>query len=234
MIWGRHKNPYRELEKKIGYTFGKRSLLETALTHRSYRFENDAVDWDNQRLEFLGDAALSLVAADYMYRKMDDLDEGAMTSFRSQITSGKALTKIARDLDMGVFVRIGKGEERTGGRSRHSTLEDALESVVGAAYLDGGVKAVEKIFKRVFAPIVRNMSLDVWGGNPKGKLQEYGQRKYRKGPQYRIVEKSGPPHAVVFKVEVLLGEKVCGAGQGRNKRLAEVRAAEDALKKGLK
>ncbi len=233
MIIGRKKNPYRDLEKKIGYKFRKTSLLDMALTHRSYRFENDDVDRDNQRLEFLGDAALAFATAAYLYKKMDDIDEGAMTSFRSQITSGKALSKIAKDLDLGRFVKVGRGEEKAGGRTRLSTLEDALESVVGAVYLDGGIKAVEKIFKRVFVPIIENLSLDVWADNPKGKLQEISQRKWRKGPLYRIAAKKGPPHAVVFTVEVLLNGKVAGVGKGPNKQTAEAHAAKNALRKGV-
>ncbi len=234
MLLRRRKNPYRELEKTIGYKFRRLSLLETALTHRSYRFERPEIEHDNQRLEYLGDAALALAAAAYFYRKMANVDEGALTSFRSQLTSGKALSKIARDIDVGRFVLVGRGEEKSGGRKRLSLLEDALEAVVGAAFLDGGLKAVEKIFGRVFVPIVENMSMDVWADNPKGKLQEVAQRKWRKGPQYRVVAKTGPPHAAVFTVEAMVDGKMLGRGKGPNKQEAETRAAHNALRRGLK
>ncbi len=225
------KHPCRELEKNLGYTFKRKALLDTALTHRSYRFENEHVDEDNQRMEFLGDAALAFATAAYLYKKRADTDEGKMTSFRSQATSGKALSKIARDLELDRFVKVGRGEEKSGGRRRLSTLEDALEAVIGAAYLDGGLKAADKVFQKVFVPVIENLSGDVWAHNPKGKLQEVAQRKWGKGPLYRIAGKSGPAHAATFTVEVLLDGSVKGVGRGRNKQQAEARAAENVLLK---
>lgn len=222
------KNLYKELEGRLGYAFKKKNLLDMALTHRSFRFENEEVNNDNQQLEFLGDAALSLTAADYLYRNMVNEREGVLTSFRSQMTSGKALTMLAKEINLGRYMKMGKGEERSGGGMRASNLEDALESILGAAYLDGGLKAVQKIFKHLFVPTFAGLK-DVWEGNPKGKLQEYAQRRWKKSPQYRIISRSGPPHNTVFKVETVLANGVKGIGTGRSKQEAEAASAADVL-----
>ena len=133
------KHPYRKLERSIGYSFRKRKLLETALIHRSFRFETEGIDSDNQRLEFLGDAVLGFVAGAFVYKRFASKQEGFLTSLRSQIISGKALAEIATKLKLGEYLQVGKGEAKSGGRCRASTLADALEAVIGAAYLDGGI-----------------------------------------------------------------------------------------------
>ena len=227
----RKKNPYSRLEKAIGYRFRKRSLLDTALIHRSFRFENGQVTSDNQRLEFLGDAVLGFITAAHVYERFVGRDEGFLTSLRSRITSGKALAKTARDICLGEYVKIGKGEERSGGRKRPSNLADALEAVVGAAFLDGGMKAAQKILKKLFVPQLDGLSDDVWAENPKGRLQEYSQRTWKKSPRYRVIRKVGPPHATVFTAKVTLGGGIEGTGRGRNKQDAETKAAVDALSK---
>jgi len=229
LSFGRRKNPYKELEKSIGYSFKKTSLLETALMHRSFRFENSGITSDNQRMEFLGDAVLGFVMAAHLYEKHKDADEGDLTSFRSQTTNGQILAELARAVDLGVFIRMGKGEEGSGGRRRESNLTDALESIIGAAYLDGGMKAVLKIFNKLFVPLLGSLNGDVWAGNPKGKLQEYSQKKWKNSPHYSIVSKEGPPHSVLFTVEVELPDGNVGMGKGRNKQEAEARAAADVL-----
>lgn len=226
----RLKNPYKSLEKDLDYRFRNKSLLEEALLHRSFRFENKGVTSDNQRLEFLGDAVLGFVAAAYVYEKFRDKQEGMLTSFRSQITSGRALARVARSIDLGEHIRMGKGEEQSGGRKRSSNLTDAMEAVIGAAHLDGGAKAVRKIFKKLFAPQLDGLSSDVWAGNPKGELQEYSQRRWKSSPRYRTIGKEGPPHAVVFTVEVVLHNSTMGKGKGRNKQQAETAAAINILK----
>jgi ribonuclease-3 len=234
ILLGRKKSPHRDLEKAIGYGFTKTALLVSALTHRSYRFEHRDVTDDNQRLEFLGDAVLAFAAAAHLYEEMKETDEGVLTSIRSQMTSGRSLSQIAREIDMGRFLRMGKGEELSGGRDRASNLEDALEAVLGAAYLDGGSKAVRKIFKTLFVPRIERLSGDVFEDNPKGRLQEYAQRHWRRSPQYRIAERKGPPHAMIFTAEVVLDGEVRGRGEGLNKQQAEAAAAMSALQKYVK
>ena len=228
---GFRKHPYANLEKTIGYSFKKRKLLEMALVHRSYRFENDNVINDNQRLEFLGDAVLGFITAFYFYKKFPDREEGGLTTLRSQLTSGKALAKLAADIHLGEYIKMGKGEKKAGGERRSSNLEDAIESLIGSVYLDGGLKAVQKIFKKIFIPLSNSLSDDMWADNPKGKLQEYSQKRWRGSPQYMIIHKHGPAHAIIFTVEARLNNGVKGTGSGANKREAEVQAAINVLKR---
>ncbi len=226
----RRKNPYRELERRIGYRFRKRSLLELGLTHPSYRYEQDEVADDNQRLEFLGDAALGLAAAAHLYNTYSHMAEGEMTLLRSRATNTKTLALIAAELGLGEFLRLGKGELLSGGRERVSNLADALEGIVGAVYLDGGMKAVEKIFKNHWIPvIVKGVKSDDRHDNPKGALQEWAQKQWRISPVYAIVRQSGAPHARVYTAEVRIGQRVAGRGEGPNKQAAETEAARQAL-----
>ena len=227
-------NPYSELEKALGHRFRKRVLLEMALTHRSYRFEHNEVSNDNQRLEFLGDAILGFLMAEHLYEVFDDQDEGVLTSMRSRVASGKALTDLARSIRLGDHLLIGKGEEGCGGRQRASNLADAMESVLGAVYLDAGLKGFRKVFNRLFVPLIENLSDDAWAGNPKGRLQEYVQSRWKCGPVYKVVDTTGPSHATIFTVEVSVDGVVRGRGTARSKQDAERIAAKLALKEMAK
>lgn len=229
----RRQNPYRELEKRLGYKFDDRSLLETALLHRSYRFEARDVEADNQRLEFLGDAVLGFVVAAHLYCEQAGVDEGALTEARSRATSGKALAAVAREIGLGDYMRLGKGEEQGGGRSRENLLADALEAIIGAAYLDGGVKAAQKIVAKLLLSLAGATPREEWADNPKGKLQELSQRLYGRGPEYRCVSEEGPPHQKRFVVEALAGGARLGQGEGASKRVAEALAAAAAVRKLL-
>lgn len=223
------RSPYRALEKALGYRFRRRGHLETALTHRSFRFENGDQPADNQRLEFLGDAALGLVAASHFFAAHPDAEEGLLTRIRSRLTNSQALAQIAGALDLGAHLRLGRGEQQCGGHQRGSTLGDALEAVLGAAYLDGGLKAVEKIFRQLFLPAMERLAQDLRHDNPKGTLQEYAQRTWRLSPRYVLLREEGPAHARVFTVEVCLPGEVRGEGRGSSKQLAEMAAAAEAL-----
>ena len=225
------RNPYRELEKAIGYSFRKRRLLTSALTHRSYRFETPHVETDNQRLEFLGDAVLGFLAAAHIYHLFEHSQEGELTTARSRITSGKALSAVARDLDIGKHMHVGKGEDKSGGRRRSSTLADALEAIIGAAYVDGGIKSAEKVFKKIIAPLLETGQPDEWADNPKGQLQALSQSLWHESPHYQVVAHEGPAHAREFTVEVSIRNKSLGRGTGGNKRSAERYAALAALHK---
>jgi ribonuclease III len=218
------------LEKKIGYRFRNARLLSTALVHPSYRFEMPGEKTDYQRMEFLGDAVLGFVVAAHIYDRFSDQEEGYLTSLRSRITSGKALAEMGRAVGLGERIKIGKGEELSGGRQRPSNLADALEAVIGAAYLDGGMRAVEKIFKTIFVPELNRGTHDFWDENPKGRLQDMAQRIHRRGPTYRVAKEEGPSHEKIFTVHVMVGGTVMGVGTGRNKRDAEAQAAAEAIK----
>jgi len=225
----RRKNPYSELEKALGYRFKKRSLLVAGLTHPSYRFENPHVADDNQRLEFLGDAVLGFLTAAHLYHAMGDKNEGVLTAVRSLVTSGKALAGLAKSIDLGSYLLVGKGEEASGGRRRQSGLADAFEAVLGAVYLDAGLKGVKKVFKKLFVRLIEEAGDDMWRGNPKGKLQEMVQARWKSNPVYNLTGQNGPPHAAIFSVEVLVGGKIVGSGTGSTKQSAECRAASAAL-----
>jgi ribonuclease III len=220
----------QKLEKAIGYRFRRPALLEMALIHRSHRYENPGMAADNQRLEFLGDAVLGLLAAAHVYEKFADRDEGMLTTLRSQMTSGQALARVAAALELGRHLKMGKGEEQTDGRNRPSTLADALEAVIGAAYLDGGMRACQRIFRVLFLPATGGLEDDHWASNPKGKLQEYCQRRWKCGPQYRLIRREGPAHATQFTVEVLVQGEPQGLGTATNKQDAEAEAALEALR----
>ncbi len=223
-------NPYRKLEKAINYSFRKRSLVATALMHRSLRFERGGEMEDNQRLEFLGDAALSLVAGDYLFRNFPELREGEMTMLRSRLTSGKALALIGQNIQLGDWLQLGKGEQKSGGRLRPSNITDAFEAVIGAAYLDGGVRAVTRIFNKLFLSLMDGVEAgDQYEDNPKGRFQELVQRKWRTNPHYRVVRQSGPAHARTFFVQAEINGAAAGSGRGSCKRDAEQNAAQDAI-----
>lgn len=225
-------NPYRDLEKSLGYTFRSKERLSRAFLHRSFRFENggDAGD-DNQRLEFLGDAVLGLVAASCLFAKFPDKDEGLLTSMRSRLTSGAALARLAHKIDLGSRLKLGKGEEQTGGRQRPSNLADTLEAILGAAFLDGGLKAAEAIFHHLFVPHLELGDDAETEANPKGRLQQICQQRWKTSPFYAILSEEGPRHAREYLVEVRLGERELGKGSGASKRAAETAAALEALSK---
>ena len=219
------RNPYKELESRLGYKFRKRALIEQALTHRSFKAENPASDNDNQRLEFLGDAVLGFLTAAHLYTHLPGRDEGLMTSLRSRLTNGKILAGLANTLDAGSLLKMGKGEQSSGGAKRPSNLADSMEALIGAAFVDGGIKAADKIFNRVFVPVLEIMEEDFWTDNPKGRLQEICQRRWRRVPRYRILDRIGPEHESVFIIEVDCGDGRIATGKGSNKRDAEIHAA---------
>lgn len=219
-----------EIEKRIGYRFRDRGLLSLALMHPSYRSEHPGEDKDNQRLEFLGDAVLGMLTAVYLYREYPQLKEGGLTALRTQLASGKALSEIGAMLQLGEHLQVGRGEEITGGRGRPRMLADTLEALLGAVYLDGGLKAAEKLFEKFFMPRIQSKTVDVWEGNPKGQLQEYSQRKWKKGPRYRVSDEEGPAHARMFTVVVELPDGHKASGRAGNRRDAESRAADSVLR----
>ncbi len=230
----------KTLEKKLGYRFRRRHYLEAALTHPSYRHENDGVGEDNQRLEFLGDAALGLVTATDLYHRFGTEPEGVLTDLRSRMANRDTLARIGHELELGPLLRLGRGEERSGGRERASTLTDATEALIGAAYLDGGYKAVERIYRKLW-----NSQRDDYttaeqsqqkphfhvlrSTNPKGQLQEYCQKRWKVSPEYQIRSETGPSHARHYEVVAIIRNQPHGVGCGPNKRSAEIAAARETL-----
>jgi ribonuclease-3 len=223
------KFSYRPIEQAIGYRFRKKELLRLAFTHPSYRYEHTESAEDNQRLEYLGDAALSLVCAEYLFSAEPHAREGKLSKLRSRLTEDRKLAQIAKKLDLGNHLLLGRGEEKNGGAQRASNLADALEALIGAAWMDGGVRAVKKIFKRVFLPELEFMQSTSEQENPKGNLQEYAQSHGLNIPVYSLLDTQGPEHDRIFTLQVELNEKKWSASAS-SKREAERQAAAHALK----
>ena len=218
------------LESRIQYKFRNSLLLAEALTHPSLAYESKQPQFDNQRLEFLGDAVLQLVVTERLYRHFPECAEGEMTKLRSRVVSRRALAKFAMMIELGDYVLLGKGEESTGGRRRVSTLADAFESLIGAIYLDTGLEAARELILRLFEKEIEGMTESPDERNPKGELQECLQAIHPVAPVYRIVSESGPDHRRVFQAEVVWQEKLLACGRGKSKKEAEARAAAEALR----
>jgi ribonuclease-3 len=218
----------RIIEQVIGYRFKRRALLELALTHPSFRYENNTVEDDNQRLEYLGDAVLSLISAEHLFHSNPDAREGDMSRLRSCLTQDRKLAEIGRSIGVGEHLRLGCGEQRSGGAERTSNIADAVEAIIGAAWIDGGARAVNRIFKKIFLPELDGLETATVG-NPKGDLQEYAQSHGFDVPVYETVEVSGPEHDRSFTVEVAACGQTWKAAAG-SKREAERQAAAQALK----
>ena len=218
------------LAQKIGYQFKNSSLLVQALTHPSRASEHRNETGDNQRLEFLGDAVLQLVLTNHLYCSLPDDAEGNLTKIRAGLVSKHALASCARRLGLGEYLRLGKGEEASGGRDRDSNLADAIEALLGAVFLDGGIAYATEGIMRLMSKDLGSVS-DEDTGNPKGRLQELLQAIRRESPVYRVLDEKGPDHLKQFRVEVLWNGISLGKGGGSSKKNAETDAARDALER---
>jgi ribonuclease-3 len=218
------------LESRINYKFRNSLLLAEALTHPSLAYESQRPHFDNQRMEFLGDAVLQLIVTEELFRMFPDFTEGRLTKLRSRVVSRRALARFAMAIQLGDYVLLGKGEEATGGRRRLSTLADAFESLIGAVYLDSGQEKAKELVLRLFETEIGSMVSSPEEMNPKGQLQESLQAIHPQAPDYRIISESGPDHRRVFQAEVSWRGKVLATGKGKSKKEAEARAASEALR----
>lgn len=221
------------LQERIGYTFREPGLLLRALTHPSYAHEHPEEGWDNQRLEFLGDAVLSLTVAEWVFHRYPEFREGEMTRLRAVLVSEEMLARFAAQLGLGDFLRLGRGEEERGGRERAPNLADAFEAVVGAMYLDGGLEPVRAMVRFLMAPMAEAILAAEADKDAKSRFQEWAQAEIGVTPRYCIVAEHGPEHAKTFVAEVLLGDQVAGRGEGRSKQAAEQAAARDAWERRM-
>ena len=216
----------KELEKKIGYEFSEKRLLGQAVTHSSFSNEQKINKYKNyERLEFLGDAVLELLSSQFFFETYPDMSEGEMTRLRSSMVCEPALAFCARDLDLGKYILLGKGEEATGGRKRDSIISDVMEAVIGAIYLDGGLLEADKFVRKFILSDLENKQLFY---DSKTLLQEQVQKE-GKTLTYELVSESGPDHEKVFVVEAVIDGKTVGRGQGRNKKTAQQQAAYQVL-----
>jgi ribonuclease-3 len=201
-------------------------LLERALTHRSYAYENGGLP-TNERLEFLGDSVLGLIVTDTLFREHPDLPEGQLAKLRAAVVQMRALAGVARELNLGAYIRLGRGEEGTGGRDKPSILADTLEAVIGAVYLDRGLAAAGELVHRLFDPVIANSAQLGAGLDWKTSLQELTAAEFLGVPDYRV-EESGPDHQKSFRATVRVGGRAYGSGAGKSKKEAEQQAAEAA------
>ncbi len=201
-------------------------LLQRALTHRSYAYENGGLP-TNERLEFLGDSVLGLVVTDTLFREHPNLPEGQLAKLRAAVVNMRALADVARGLDLGTFLRLGRGEEGTGGRDKSSILADTLEAVIGAVYVDRGLDDTAHLVHRLFDPLIAQSARLGAGLDWKTSLQELTAAELLGVPEY-VVEQSGPDHQKVFRAAVYVGDDVYGTGEGLSKKDAEQQAAEAA------
>lgn len=226
------QNNTQQLENKIGYVFKDKGLLETALTHSSFSNEYKAKGTDircNERLEFLGDSVLSLIASVYLFKGNKDLFEGDLTKIRAGVVCENALFDYASEIDLGSYLLLGKGEEITGGRTRKSILADAFEAVIAAIYLDGGFdKAREFVLpyiKKAASDLIKSGTTEDY----KTLLQKFVQQNRGDILEYTVVAENGPSHNKTFEVEVKLNNNIIGKGSGYSKREAEQQSAKQAL-----
>jgi len=218
---------------KVTLTFSDESLLEQALTHKSFHFENskDSIG-NNERLEFLGDAVLDLIVGEMLFKSKPDEDEGTLSRKRASLVNETILAEIAIDLGLGSHIRLGRGESSAGGANKPRILASAFEAIIGAVFVDGGYDKAMNFCRQFFE--TRIDSLD--SGKPylddhKSRLQEWSQKEMKITPEYIVVSESGPDHSKEFKVEVRIDGSVYAEGQGRSKKIAEQAAAKAALEK---
>ncbi len=217
-----------EIETQLGYSFSNKELLVQALTHRSFAQESSTPTLDNERLEFLGDAVLQLIVTEKLWKHFPTEDEGVLTHMRSERVNGRSLAGIFSRRDLGAFLRLGKGEEKTGGRQKPSIQAGVVEALVGAIYLDAGYARCMQWAESWFWAEGLNEE-GILSQDFKSRLQQLAQKNGNRLPGYRLVRESGPEHEKEFEVEVRLGHKVMGRGQGTTKKAAEQVAAKQAV-----
>ncbi|MBQ2798521.1 MAG: ribonuclease III [Ruminiclostridium sp.] len=217
----------KELQERIGYSFKNEKLLEEALTHSSYT--NGKHLKSNERLEFLGDSVLSIVVSKYLFENLTNMPEGQLTKIRAGVVCENALYPFARKIDLGKYIFLGKGEEMTGGRDRHSILADAFEALIAAIYLDGGIEAARGFILPFLPPLDKLRDGKFLLGDYKTVLQEIIQQNPEEKIAYEIAAESGQAHNKQFTANVLLNGQVIGTGIGKSKKEAEQNAAREAI-----
>lgn len=227
-----HCEDLSELEKNLGYIFKNKEILKEALTHKSYfhEYPKNASGY-NERLEFLGDSVLGFIIVEYLFTLPGKLIESIMAKTKSYVAKESVLFEIANSISLGKFLRLGKGEELTGGRTKKSLLADAFEALLGAVFLDGGLNPAKDIVIKLFKEKIDKIILSGDFHDAKTDLQEKTQLMFNSIPEYRLIKQEGKEHNKIFTVEVYINEEKFGHGVGKSKKEAETNAAKEALKK---
>jgi ribonuclease-3 len=219
-----------ELERAIGYAFSNRRLLYEALTHRSFVNETgDKSAKDNERLEFFGDAVIDFFLSDQLFERFPDSREGELTRIRASLVDEESMAQLAARIDLGRYLRLGRGEIKSGGRGKKSILADAYEALVAAVYLDGGAEQVKRIVEAHFSPLMERHAAGTVSRDYKTEFQQMAQGKLGAAPKYVLKETAGPDHERFFTVETFVGKECLGEGSGRSKKEAEQAAARKGL-----
>ncbi len=224
----REESP-QEVASRLNLPFTDYLLLSRALTHRSYVNEHPEALEDNERLEFLGDAVLDFMVGDWLYHRFPEMSEGELTRLRSALVRTEQLAIFARQIRLGPALRLGRGEDDSGGRRRPALLCASFEALVGALYLQAGIPAVQSFLEPLLDPAAEAILEDRKDQDPKSQLQEWAQAQGYPAPSYRTIAASGPDHAKIFEVEVVINEQVYGRGSGPSKQAATKDAAREAL-----
>lgn len=222
-----------ELAESMGITFNDLNLLTLALTHRSYLNEHEDATEDNERLEFLGDAVLDFVVGSYLYRRFPTYQEGELTALRAALVRAETLAQFAQQLNIDQYLRLGYGEAESGGRNKIPTLCATFEAVIGAIYLDQGIKATVPLIERLATPMLVTIQEQQLHKDAKSEFQVWAQAEFGITPRYQVVAENGPDHAKEFTVEAVVGKTTWGIGKGRSKRRAAQTAASEALTRAL-
>jgi len=227
------RDRFHALEQKVGHRFRSRELLERALTHRSRANEDgEGVAADNESLEFLGDAVLGFIIVDALFRQFPEQDEGQKSKTKAMLVSTSTLAMLASRLDLGEYLMLGRGEEKTGGRKKQALLADGYEALIAAIYLDGGIGAARRFVLGQFADLLREVSQPGFGGRDyKSALQEFVQARDLALPVYQVAAERGPDHRKLFEVDVRVRDEVVAHATGRSKKEAEQEAARLALER---
>ncbi len=215
-------------EELLQYKFSNKDLLENALTHSSYANETHSANGSNERLEFLGDSVLSIIVSEYLYKNFKNLPEGELTKLRASLVCEKTLCMFSKQINVGNYLFLGKGEANNHGAERASILADAFEAILAAIYIDGGMEAAKKHVMRFIIPELENREFDLFT-DYKTSLQEVIQRNPEERLAYVLIDETGPDHDKRFTVEVHLNSNVIGTGVGKSKKQAEQEAAHQAL-----
>jgi ribonuclease-3 len=223
---------WRDLERRLAVKFRRPELLQQALVHTSYLNEHPGLAvGSNERLEFLGDAALGLAVAEELFSDYPEVDEGILTELRAHLVRRETLAQAAARLDLGAYLQLGRGEDAAGGRDRPTNLARAYEALAGALFLDGGLAKVRRFVRKTLKDELAALRDKGLPFDPKSRLQELVQSRWQSTPAYRLVKTEGPDHARRFTVQVIVNGAVVGVGEGRSKQAAEKAAAEEALRR---